>query len=69
MSDWLEDVMLANLKYREGRDDHDRGDVDVDGMEEKSIGMMTKDHGRGYEGEYPHDKDDYLPTYDPRIAC
>lgn len=69
MSDWLEDVMLANLRYREGSD-HVEGDVDVDGTEEKLTVVYATTEGRhDFEDECPHDENDHLHTYDPRIAC
>lgn len=54
MSDWLEDVLGANLKYRAS-------------AEEKEV--LTESHGFEGDLHRDQDEDDAIPRYDPRIAC
>jgi len=61
MSDWLEDVLGANLKYNYREQE--------DGASGEERGVLTESHG--FEGDFHCDQDeeDAVPRYDPRIAC
>ena len=63
MSDWLEDVLDANLKYSS----YSMEQEDEASGEEK--GVLPQSHG--FEGDFhcDEDEDDAVPRYDPRIAC
>ena len=65
MSDWLEDVLEANLKYSSYSMEQD------DGASGEVKGVLPESHG--FEGDFHRDDieddDDPVPRYDPRIAC